>query len=360
MRPAARLALPGLMAALAALAACGASDPATGGRQAALPPLHTLQVAPGEAGGISWDGVVQAQEQAMLSAQTGGRVASLAADVDARVARGAQLLRLTAHEQQAAVDTAAAQLRAAEAQQADAAARFQRASELLQRQLIARDDFDRVRAAHEAAAAARDAAAALLAQARQQLAYTRVDAPYAGIIATRHVELGETVVPGQPLFTLYAPSRLRVEVQLPQAQAAAVRGHPEALLWLPDGRRIAPQSVIVYPAADPGAHSTTVRLLLPALDDAPRPGQTVKVHFAATAGSQGIWLPDYAIVQRGELAAAYVVRDGQILLRQLRLGRSRDGQYEVIAGLAAGEQVAADPAAALQALRTLRGQAGSP
>jgi RND family efflux transporter MFP subunit len=335
------------------LAACGSRPAAVPPPQ--LPDLEVLQV---EAGGapaaLAWDGVVQAQEQTLLSAQTSGRVLRLLADVDQRVARGAVLLRLTDAEQRAAVDDAAAQLRAAEAQLVDAAARYRRAVALVERQLVSRDEFDRVRAAHDAAAAARDAAEARLLQARQQLDYTTVAAPYDAIVATRLVETGQTVAPGQPLFALYMPDRLRVEVQLPQTQAEAVRAAPAARVWLADGRELRPRQVIVFPAADPGAHSTAVRLQLPPVPDAPRPGQTVKVRFDAVAAPAGIWLPAAAVVQRGELAAAYVVRDGAIVLRQLRIGRSDAGRVEVIAGLSPGEQVAADPSRALMILRAQR------
>lgn len=318
----------------------------------APPALETLTVAAsGGRGGSQWDGVVQAVEQATLSAQTSGRVSALAADVDVQVARGAVLVRLTSVDQRAAVDAARAQLRAAEAQLADAANRFQRASELVARQLISRDDFDRVQATHNAAIAGRDAATAQLAQAEQQLGYTEVRAPYAGVISARHVELGETVVPGQPLFTLYAPGQLRLEVQVPQGEAAALGRDAAATVTLPDGREVAAARVLVYPSADPLAHSVTVRVSLPALAEALRPGQTAKVHFAGSAGPPGIWVPASTVVQRGELSGCYVVEADGIVLRQLRVGERAGDRVQVIAGLKPGERVALDPLAALQVLR---------
>ncbi len=343
-----------LLAGLALLlAACGdRQQPAA----LAPPSLATVEVAAAAGvGGSQWDGVVQAVEQSTLSAQTSGRVAELAADVDARVARGAVLLRLTSVDQRAAVDAARAQLRSVEAQLADAANRFKRASELVSRELISRDDFDRVKAANDATVAARDAAAAQLAQAEQQLGYTEVRAPYAGIVSVRHVELGETVAPGQPLFTLYAPGELRLEVQVPQTDAEALRREPSATVTLLDGRQVAAARVIVYPSADPLAHSNTVRVMLPALTNPPRPGQTAKVRFAGTSGPAGIWLPIATVVQRGELSGCYVVGADGIALRQLRLGRRSEDRVEVIAGLKPGERVALDPVAALQALRELQG-----
>jgi hypothetical protein len=125
---------------------------------------------------------------------------------------------------------------------------------------------------------------------------------------------------------------------------------------LPDGREIQAAGVIVYPAADPAAHSTTVRVLLPKLDAPPRPGQAARVRFPGSAAAPGVWLPESAIIARGELSAAYVVDAQGIALRQLRLGTHAGGRVEVIAGLAAGERVASDPVAALQALQS-RGSA---
>lgn len=350
--------IPWLAATALLLAACGGREQSPSLPQP--PALETMEVAiSAGSGGMQWDGVVQAVEQATLSAQTSGRVVELAADVDARVARGAVLLRLTSTDQRAAVDAAHAQLRAAEAQLADAASRFQRASELVGRQLISRDDFDRVQAMHDSATAGRDAAAAQLAQAEQQLAYTGVKAPYGAVIAARHVELGETVAPGQPLFTLYAPGQLRLEVQVPQGDAAAIRREAAATITLADGREVASAQVIVHPAADSLAHSTTVRVTLPALTDPPRPGQIAKVRFAGARGAPGIWLPLGAVVQRGELSGCYVVGADAIVLRQLRLGSRAGDRVEVIAGLRPGERVAMDPVAALQALRERQGEVGA-
>jgi RND family efflux transporter MFP subunit len=51
--------------------------------------------------------------------------------------------------------------------------------------------------------------------ARRDLGRTRVYAPFAGVVAARHVEQGDRVSPGTPLFDLIAPSRVEVEVALP-------------------------------------------------------------------------------------------------------------------------------------------------
>lgn len=353
----------GLWLLAGALAACsGAGDgtrglgPIEGPIQGPIQGLDTLVVATADAGGgRAWDGVVEPVRQATLSAQTSGRVAAVLRDVNDRVAAGEVLLRLSAVEQQAGVDTARAQLRAAEAAAAEAEANHRRYRELAQAQYVSRSQLEQVRAMRDSAAAARDAARAQLASAAQQTGYTTVRAPYAGIVASRDVEPGESVGIGQPLMTVFSPAGLRIEVGIPQSDAERVRAHPAATVTFDDGRRVNAGAVIVFPAADPSTHATKVRLDLPQLDPAPRPGGTAKVAFPAVAGAALPRIPASAIVRRGEVNAVYVLADGRLSLRQLRLGEAAPGGVEVIAGLRAGETIAADPVAARQALVAARG-----
>ena len=286
---------------VAALAACGHEAPATS--PARIEGLQTFQVQAAEAaGGRAWEGVVEAVRQATLSAQTNGRVVAVARDVNDRVAAGDVLVRLSAVEQQSGVDAARAQL----------------------------------------------------ANAGQQTDYTTVRAPYAGIVATRDVEPGESVGIGQTLMTVFAPGALRIEVAVPQSEADAIRANPAAVVTFDDGRRIDAADVTVFPAADASTHAVRVRVQLPALDAPPQPGLTAKVAFPAVKGAAFPRVPASALVRRGEVTAVYVLSDGRLSLRQVRLGDAAGEQGDVISGLKPGDRVATDPVAAQQALVAAR------
>lgn len=345
----------GLTLLMATLAACGgAGDDRRG--PGPIEGLETVTVAePATGQGRAWDGVVEAVRQATLTAQTSGRVAEVAHDVDDRVSAGTVLVRLSAVEQQSEVDAARAQLHAGEAAAREAEADYRRYRELAGDQYVSRSQLERMQAARDAAVAARDAASARLASAGQTVGYTVVRAPYDGIVARRHVEPGESVAMGQPLATVFSPDALRIEVDLPQAVAEQVRADPRASLRLHDRRTVDAGEVIVFPAADAATHTVRVRVLLPALDPAPVPGSTAKVVFPAVAGTSQPRIPARAIVRRGEVSAAYVLADGRLSLRQLRLGEATPDGVEVIAGLQPGETIALDPVAARQALVAARG-----
>ncbi len=356
------LVFPSLLALALALAACGNEGEAN-----KLPPLTdvaTFDVAPASvSGGHGWDGVIEAVRRADLSAQTTGRVTSVEVDVNARVAAGTVLMRISAVEQDAGANTARAQLRAAEASAAEAQQNYQRFSALAAGQYASRAQIDQARAARDSAVGTRDAARAQVAQAAQQAAYTVVRSPFAGVVARRDVEPGESVTPGQPLMSVYAPGALRIEVAVPQTRAEAIRRDPRARVLLPGARNVVPAKVTVFPVADIATHSVNVRIELPDLDPMPAPGTTAKVVFdadASRAGESGaiLRIPASAVAQRGELSGVYVRQGNRLLLRQLRLG-ARDGDMvEVISGLTAGDKVASDPVAALQAVTAQRKAAG--
>ncbi|HEY6939877.1 efflux RND transporter periplasmic adaptor subunit [Dokdonella sp.] len=351
------------LAAAAALAACS-GERATS-QLPPLPDLPILEVTPaGASRGQGWDGVVEAMRRADLSAQTAGTVDAVEVDVNDRVDAAAVLVRISAVEQDAVANTARAQLRAAEASAVVAEQNFRRFSTLSDARYGSRAQLDQARAERDAAVAARDAARARLAQAAQQAGYTVVRAPFAGVVARRDVEPGETVAPGQPLLSVYAPHDLRIEVSVPQTRAEAIRRDPRARVRLPDGRELAPTQVVVFPAADDLSHSVVVRLALPATAAPPAPGTTAKVVFDAAAPegeaeAQPVSIPRASVAQRGELSAVYVRQGDRILLRQVRLGAHHGDDVDVISGLRAGDAIVRDPVAAVQALAAQRRAVGA-
>jgi RND family efflux transporter MFP subunit len=334
------------------LFACG------GGAEPPAPPqptgaaLRTVAVSAGQDGGERlFDGIVEAVQQATLAAQTSGRIVALERDVDDPVERGALIMRLSSVEQRAGLDEATEALSAARALAVEARARYQRVSELAGQKLLSPSDLDRARADRDAAEAGLAAAKAGVAAAREQTSYTQVRAPFAGVVTHRFVDVGEAVAPGQPLAAVAALGAMRVNVDVPQALADHVRALGSARVYAGD-RALDSAKLTVFPAAASGSNTIRVRVdLQPGVADL-YPGMFVKTGFRVPqAAAAAVRVPVGSIVMRSEVTGVYVVGDdGSVNLRQVRLGRRLADDYEVLAGLAAGERIAADPVAATLAI----------
>lgn len=333
-----------------ALAGCGKPNPPTA-TQSPPPALASVVVHAQAAHDEQvWDGVVEAVNQATITAQTNARVLELPHDVNDIVAKGDVLVRFTDVEQKSARSAAQAQVASAAATYKEAAASYQRISAVYAKGFVSAAQMDQQRALRDAAQAALASARAQLDQVGQALDYTVLRAPYAGIITRRYVQVGEAVQAGppspQPLIAMQALDDLRVNVQVPQSAVDAIRHFHAADVLLGGGaRRVAASSVSVFPYADPNTHTFNVRLQLPGGDTGLYPGMTVKVAFA-TGEAKRLLVPASALVQRGELLGVYVLDEHGAALRQLRIGHRYADQVEVLAGLDDGERVATDPAAA--------------
>jgi RND family efflux transporter MFP subunit len=289
-----------------------------------------------------YDGTVEAVNQATMSAQTAGRIAEVFYDVDDYVEPGDPIVRFTDVEQQSALQQARANLEEALARQKQADAEFGRARGLFESGSSSKREYDQALAARDAAAARAAAARSAVATAEQQLEYTLVRAPYAGIVTERHVEVGEAVSVGQPLMSGLSLESLRVVVNLPQQVAARVREHRKAYVLTDEGR-IAADTITIFPFADSASNTFTVRVELPDGQFALYPGMFVKVAFVI-GDAERLLIPTRAVLRRSEVTGVYVVSaDGGARLRQVRAGNTFDDRTEILAGLSAGERIALDP-----------------
>lgn len=290
------------------------------------------------------ESVVEAVRQATVAAQVPGRIVDVRTDAGRRVKGGEVLMKIDARE--ASEGAAAAQARLTQAQ-----AHFERTRNLFAQKFVSRAALDQAEAELKSARAASG-------QAGAGLSYATVTAPFAGVVAQRHVELGEMAAPGRPLVTVFDPKGLRVVANVPQYQLTELRGAARARVEFSEsGMWLDAVRVELLPALDARSHTVTARVYLPDNIDGVMPGMAARVHFAG-ARAMKLTVPAAAVVRRGEVNAVYVIdAQGMPRLRQVRLGEAvGDGELEVLAGVAAGEKVSLDPVKSGIALKQAPGR----
>jgi RND family efflux transporter MFP subunit len=350
--PRVRLLVVAATACLLALPPVGLAQPAPAAGPGVGP---TLEVAVRElAQTIAAEGVVDAVRQATLGAQVSGRIVEFAVKTGDSVRAGQVLARIDARTADQTVAASLSQVAEAEANLANARRKHERNQSLLAQKFVSQAAVDQSDAELKAAQAQLAAVKANAGVATAAQTFNTITAPYAGVVGATHAELGDMAQPGRALVTVFDPREMRVTATLPQAALAKVQLKAPVRIELPgQAATITATRVTLLPMADSRAHTSRVRLDLPALEGV-LPGQYARAQFVS-GSVRALAVPASALLKRGEVTAVYVVdRDGRALLRQVRVGETvADGQVEILSGLTGGERIAQNPVQAGMAASTV-------
>jgi len=327
----------------ALLAACGASAPPA---STAAPSLRTAQAELRDVElTVSADAVVEAVRQSTVSSQVSGRIVDIRFDVGDRVKPGDVIVRIDESAATQALEASEAQLRAAQANLANARAQYDRSRDLFAQKFISAAALDKSEADFKAAESQVRAMLAGAGQARTEKGFATIVAPYGGVVSARHVQLGEMATPGKPLMTGFDPASLRILATVPSSRIPEIKPSNRAWIEVPmTGKWIEARAITIVPSADPRTQSGQVRLDLPSDVSGIFPGVFARAHFVVGREPR-LMVPRAALVRRSELTAVYVVPAvGAPQLRQVRVGTATDETgIEILAGVRPGERIALDP-----------------
>jgi len=168
-----------------------------------LPRVGVQQVQPTDfAARVTLTGDVQARVQTDLSFRVGGKIISRSVDVGDHVKANQVLARLDPKDLQNNVDSAKAEVFAAQARVTQTSAAFVRQQKLLPKGYTSQSEYDAAEAALRSNQSALKAAQAQLANANEQLSYTALVSEAAGVITERQAEVGQVVQATMPIFSL--------------------------------------------------------------------------------------------------------------------------------------------------------------
>ncbi len=321
------------------LVACGKTDPGEN-RDAADRPVTviTTVVQPRAfSDTLQALGTAQARESVTITAKVSDVVTRLVFDSGQRVHAGQLLADMNSRAQQADVAAAAAALR-------DADQQLRRGRELAEAQLIARGQYDTLRAN-------RDAAAASVQARRASVADRTIAAPFAGVLGLRQVSLGALVSPGTVITTLDDDSTIKLDFTVPEAALSSIMiGQPIAAgsdAW--PGMSFDGHVANIDSRVDPGTRAVRVRAELPNPDGMLRPGMLLRVRVQLPS-RQALVLPELAVQQEaGQSSVFRVDRLGKVEQVPVKLGSRRQGEVEVVSGLKSGDRVVVEGTVKLHA-----------
>jgi membrane fusion protein (multidrug efflux system) len=312
--------------------ACSRADkPATPAAAAAAPPALPVRVAPVRtqalADRLRAVGTLTANESVVIRPEIAGRVVAIHFEEGQPVKAGAPLVTLDAAEYQAQVAQTEATVEANRLT-------YERAAELVQKNMVSQLDYDQARARLAESQA-------LLQRHRVLLDKTVLRAPFDGIAGLRRVSPGAYVQPGQDLVNLEDIDPLKVEFRVPERHAAALTvGRPLTVRVdaVPE-RSFAGEIYAIDPRLDAATRTFALRGRVPNPDGLLRPGMFAQVELTLGERPAALVIPEQAIVPRGERLYVFKVVDGKATLVPVRTGLREPGIVEIVEGLAAGDTV---------------------
>ncbi len=311
-------------------------------------------------------GTVRARTAAVISSKVMAYVRQVSVQGGDRVKEGQELVTLDAQDLDANVrraELAEAEVRSAipEADNAVAGAKanldlaqstFRRMEELASKKSISNQEFDEAsaklkssQAAYDMARAKRSQLDSKLAQVEQEIRtagitrdYTRIAAPFSGIVTAKSVEPGNLAAPGAPLLTIERDGAYRLEASVDESKLPFIkRGQTvEVTLEALDRRLTAAVSEIV-PAVDAASRAYTVKIDLPPLPNV-RSGMFGRAWFPM-GRRRALTVPAAAILERGQLESVFVIDSSVARNRLITTGRRQQDVVEVLSGLSEGEKV---------------------
>src|SRR5581483_895710 len=283
-------------------------------------------------------GTVRPKLHSVIEAKVSGRIEKMLVTPGQQVKAGELLAQLDSREIQAKLDQALAVSRHSESE-------LKRYETLRAKQVITPAEFEAVQSRYQVAMAA-------TVEAETMLGYTKITAPFDGVVTRKLADVGDLATPGKPLVELEDPKVLQFETGVPEAIIGKVSLGTKLQVRIGSQERQGTVSEIA-PSGDPGSRTFLVKLDLPAVADL-RAGQFGRVEIPVSE-TKVLRVPASAVIQRGQMELVFVVTDRHAHLRLVKTGKRFGNEIELVSGVTAGEKLVTEGAASLvdgQAVKT--------
>jgi RND family efflux transporter MFP subunit len=185
------------------------------------------------------------------------------------------------------------------------------------------------------------AASANIAKAKAEIDDATIVAPIDGVITSVNLEQGETVGAGAPVIGLQSSGKFQVETYLPEIYVGEVKVGDEAQITFDaygQDRNFGAKVISVDPAAQMNNNTLAYRTLLQFEQDADiKTGLTANIKITVANDKNVLSVPESSIIKNDDKNIV-ILASGE--KREVKVGKTGNGQIEILSGLTASDMVA--------------------
>lgn len=295
-------------------------------------------------------GRLEAFARAPLNARVAGYLKTWKVDIGSPVKAGQLLAEIEAPDIEQQLLQAEADLASAEANAALAASTAKRWQSMLGRDSVSKQEVEEKVGDLAAKEALVKAARANVERLRTMKGFTRIVAPFDGVVTARNTDIGELINPGggsgRELFVVSDTRRLRVYVNVPQAYASRLNTDATATIRVPDrpGKEYSAKVVAAAGAVNVATGTTLMQLNVDNESRELLPGGYASVSFELAGGVPALRVPASALIfDQSGLRVATVDADDRVIMKPITIARDHGAFIEVASGLEASDRVISTP-----------------
>ena len=268
---------------------------------------------------------LEAEEEALVVAKTGGIAIEILAEEGQYVEEGQALVKLDD-------ERLTLELSRTEAALVKLRQDYERNEELFQKSIISAVEYERIKSEYETQKAARDLA-------QLEVTYTTVRAPFSGIISERLIKKGNMVATHAPTFRLTDFDPLLAVMHVPERELNKLRKGQRAELRLDAlyGEVFTGAIKRISPIVDPTTGTFKVTIEVRNRSRQLKPGMFGRIRIVYDTRTDVLLVPKEAILAEDDESAVYVVRDSIAYRQVVETGYSNDEHMEIISGIDAGD-----------------------
>jgi membrane fusion protein, multidrug efflux system len=272
-------------------------------------------------------GSLRADEAVTIRPEVAGRIERISFDEGQSVKKGALLATLDAAETRALAESSRVQANLDKQ-------RLERAEDLHRKGFISQQALDEARSNHARSAAKQR-------EDEAKLAKSAIRAPFSGIAGLRQVSEGAFVAAGTDIARLEKVDQLKLDFRVPEAFLAQLKpGLAVSAVVDAFPQQSFPGKIYALePAIDEQTRTVLVRARVANPELKLRPGMFARVQLTLGVRENAVWIPEEAIVPRGQESTVFRIVDGKAELVLVQTGTRKVGEVEIIKGLAGGDLV---------------------